>query len=55
MAGVVLKPKSQVEEGGEAAQSKEVRGCNFLFTEPSPSDHFLQYVCLSSAAWQQFR
>eukprot|EP00064_Thunnus_orientalis_P019350 superscaffoldBa00004804_g19467 len=52
--GVVFKQKSQVEEGGEAAQSKEVRRCDFLFTEPSPTDHFLQHICLSSAAWKQF-
>ncbi len=56
LTGVVLKPKSKVEERGEAAQSKEVRGRDFLFAEPSPSDHFLQHVCLSSAAArQQFR
>lgn len=55
LTGVVLKPKSQVEEGGEAAQSKEVRRCDFLFTEPSAADHFLQHICLSSAARQQFR
>lgn len=55
LTGVVLKPKSQVEKGGEAAQPKEVRGCDFLFTEPSSSDHFLQHICLSSAARQQFR
>lgn len=54
-AGVVLKPEGQVEEGGEAAQPKEVGGRDFLFTEPGPSDHFLQYVRLSSAARQHFR
>lgn len=54
-AGVVLKPEGQVEEGGEAAQPKEVGGRDFLFAEPGPSDHFLQHVRLSSAARQHFR
>lgn len=44
-----------MEEGGEAAQPKAIRWCNFLFTEPSPSEHLLQHISLSSAARQQFR
>lgn len=53
--GVVLKPESQVEEGGEAAQPKEVGGRDFLFTEPGTSDNFLQHVRLPSAARQHLR
>lgn len=53
--GVVLQPESQVEEGGEAAQPKEVGGRDFLFTEPGTVDNFLQHVRLPSAARQHLR
>lgn len=55
LTGVVLEPKSQVEEGGEAAQPKEVRGRDFLFAEPGTSDNFLQHVRLPSTARQCLR